>query len=89
MRNDTEDADVPRRIGDRRGDAVSAAAASPAASASAAGRLPGWNDGPGRRDLPGPAASAAATPAGAPLGRTRISAKKKGGSEEPPFLFRS
>jgi hypothetical protein len=63
LRDDAEDADLPRRIAGRGRPALSAAAGASATSASAAAAsddVPGWIDGPGRYRLPGPAASAAA-----------------------------
>ena len=71
VRDDTQDTDMPGRIGNCRDDALSASAAS-AAAASAAGHLPGRNDGTGWHDLPGSAATATAATA-APQGRrTRL-----------------
>jgi len=77
MCNNPEDADLPRRIRNRRGRAVPAASAASAASTAADGELSGWIDGPARHGLPGSAASASATATGASLGRTRIITKGK------------
>ena len=63
MRDDAEDADLPRRIAGRGRPAVPAAPGASAATASAAAAsddVPGRIDGPGRHRLSGPAASAAA-----------------------------
>jgi len=61
MRDDAQNADVPRRIdGPRDTTLPAASAASPAASAPG-GHLPGRNDGSGRHELPASAAATAAT----------------------------
>ena len=72
MRDDTQDTDVPRRIGHCGNDSMSASATAAAAATAAAGHLPGWNDGARGHDLPGAAAAATAATS-APAGRrTRL-----------------
>jgi hypothetical protein len=70
MRDNAQDADLPRWDGGRRDRALSTSAATAAAPSAANGELSGRIDSPGRRDLPASAAAAASTP-GAPFGRTR------------------
>jgi len=72
LRNHAQNADLPRRVGDRRGHPLSTATAAAAASSAADGELSGRIDGPGRRDLSGSAAATAAPAPGASLRRTRL-----------------
>ena len=71
MRDNPEDANLPRRIGGRDGRALSASTATTAAATAADGELSGRIDGPARRDLSGSAAASAAA-SGAQVRRTRL-----------------
>jgi hypothetical protein len=71
VRNYAQDANLSRRIGHRGDHSLSASAATAPTAAAADGQLSGWNDGPGRRDVPGSAA-AASPAAGAAFRRTRL-----------------
>jgi hypothetical protein len=71
MRDDAQDADVPRRIDGPRDTTLPAPTAATATSSAPARHLPGRNDGSGRHELPASAAAAAAT-AGAQVRRTRL-----------------
>jgi hypothetical protein len=84
MRNNAQDADVPRWI-DGPGDATlpAASASSPTTSASDCD-VPGWIGAAGRLDLPDSAASAAAT-AGAQVRRTGLNLS--GPALNAPALF--
>lgn len=72
MRNNAQDPNLPRRICDRGDRALSAAAPTTAATATADGDMPGWIDGSDRGDLPDSAATSAATATSAALRRTRL-----------------
>lgn len=78
MRNNAQDPNLPRRIGSRGYRALSAAASAASASAATNGDVPGRIDGSDRHDLSDPTASAAATAAGAPFGRTRVTFREAG-----------
>jgi hypothetical protein len=86
MRNNAKDANLPRRI-DGPGVATvpAASTATPAASA-ADGELPGRIDGSGRHGLSDSAASAATTPAGTQVRRTRINLGGRREMRRPLFL---
>jgi hypothetical protein len=64
MRNNAQDADLPRRIDGSGDTALPAASAASSTSSASDGDLPGWIGAAGRLDLPN-SASAAATAAGA------------------------
>lgn len=71
MRNNAQDANLPRRVDNRGDGSLPSATAASATAASATGDLPGWIDGPGGRDLSGPATATAAA-SGTSVGRTRL-----------------
>jgi hypothetical protein len=91
LRDDAEDADLPRRIAGRGRPALSAAAGASAASASAAAAsddVPGRIDGPGRHRLSGPAASTAAELGGRARLSISLVARRwldGAGAARPPF----
>lgn len=72
MCNNTQDPDLPGRIGDRGYHALSASSAAASAAASADGDLSERNDGPGRHNLSSSAASASAAASGAQIRRARL-----------------
>jgi hypothetical protein len=77
VRNNAQDANLSRRIGDRGDRSLSASASATTASSSADGELPGWIDGPGGRDLPASTTAATSAAAGAAFGRTRLILKSR------------
>jgi hypothetical protein len=84
MRDNAQDTNLPRRIGDRRGGALSAAASAASAAATSAatdGELFGRIDGPRGFDLPGSATTSTPRP---PLRRTRL--RLKGPAQKAPAL---
>ena len=88
MRNDAQDPNLPRWIGDRGDPALSTPAAAATASTPADGDLSGRVDGPGRRNLSSSAAAAAASTPGAPVRRTRLifnGRRKSAGRHLPVF----
>lgn len=80
MRDNAQDANLSRRIGDRRGNAVSASTAPTASSAPAGGELSGRIDGASGLNLSRSAATAAATAARG----TRLILKGRRKSAGPP-----
>jgi len=60
MRNDAQDPDLPRRVGDRVGCALSATPAASTTTAAAADSVPEWKHRSGRHGLSSSTASAAA-----------------------------
>jgi hypothetical protein len=85
MRNNAEDANLPRRIGNRGVDAVSAAATATSTATAADSELSGRIDGPGGRDLSGSRTAATATAASTQVRRTRIILK--GRRKTPALTF--
>ena len=72
MRNNAQDPNLSRRIGDRGDGALSASASAAPATAAACDKLSGRIHGPGGNDLSASAATTTAATSGAPLRRTRL-----------------